>query len=155
MTASLFGDGQHQSFVDMINDNKLAVVGVATGAFLGILEEFDQPYEILICVILVLMIIMIVGNDLRALAISLTSAESPEWRKSLTSYVDFPTAVIIMFTTQYATSLVRSEWDKVGYPKSDTIVVGTYLILMFVGFLVFFTSKPHSDEEESSGRDKE
>ena len=153
MTVSLFGNGEHQTFSDLILENKLAVVGVVTGSFLGILEEFDQPYEILICVLLVLMIILVVGSDIRALALSLTSPKSVEWRKSLTSYVDFLKAAIIMFTTQHATSLVRSEWNKVGYSKGDTIIVGIFLILMFVGFLVFFTSKPRHGEEDVSSED--
>ena len=60
MAVSLFGTGEHESFSDLILDNKLAVVGVVTGSYLGILKEFDQPYEILICVLLVLMILLIV-----------------------------------------------------------------------------------------------
>lgn len=148
MSASFFGNGENETFSDLILENKLAVVGVVTGAFLGILEEFDQPYEILVCVLLVLMIILMIGNDLRAWIIHLTSPKSLGWRKSLTSYVDFLKAGIVMFTTQYATSLVRSEWKKVGYSKSDTIVVGLFLILMFIGFLVFFTSKPEPGEED-------
>jgi hypothetical protein len=148
MTASLFGNGEHETFSDLILDNKLAVVGVVTGSFLGILEEFDQPYEILICVLLVLMILLMVGSDIRALAVAMTDPKSKGWRKSLVSYVDFLKAGVIMFATQYAVSLVTSEWTKVGYSKSDTIVVGIFLILMFVGFLVFFTNKSTEEEED-------
>lgn len=147
MSASLFGNGEHETFSDLILENKLAVVGVVTGSFLGILAEFDQPYEILICVLLVLMILLVIGNDVRRLAMALTSPKSRGWRKTLMSYVDFLKAAIIMFTTQYATSLVSSEWEKVGYSKGDTIIVGVFLILMFVGFLVFFTNKPLEVDE--------
>ncbi|MHA1679816.1 MAG: hypothetical protein ACTSUE_02335 [Promethearchaeota archaeon] len=144
----MFGNGEHETFSDLILENKLAVMGVGTGAFLGILEAFDQPYEILICVLLVLMILLAIGSDVRELALRMTSPKSRGWRMSLMSYVDFLKAGIIMFTTQYATSLISSEWNKVGYSKSDTIIVGIFLILMFVGFLVFFTSNPTEGEED-------
>ncbi len=141
-SASLLGNGSPSSLSNLVLQNRGAIIAIVTGSFLGILLEFDQPYEILICVLLVLMILMSVGGALRDMAISMTSPKSVVWRKALLSYVDFLSVAVIMFTTQYATNLIQTEWEKVGYTKRDTLIVGLFLILMFIGFLVFFTAKP-------------
>lgn len=150
MSASFFGTGSQESFSDLILANKLAIVGVPTGAALGILQQIDQPYEILICVLLVLMLFMVIGNDIRTLAIALTDPRNKGWRKSVSSYVDYLRAAVIMFTTQYFVSLITSEWERVGYSRWDTIIVGIFLILMFIGFLVFYTISPFEEEEEAT-----
>ena len=137
----------------LILENKLAIVGVPTGALLSILQNYDQPYEILICVLLVLMIFMVIGSDIRSLAIALTDPKSKGWRKSVSSYVDYMKAAVVMFATQYFVSLVTSEWERVGYSLRDTIIVGLFLILMFIGFLVFYTISPFEEEETSSVQD--
>lgn len=142
MSESLFGSGRDESFSSLILENKLAVVGVVTGSLLEILDGFDQPYEILICVLIVLIILMIVKTDLNHLVTTFTKNESEVWRIALVSYIDFIKAAIVMFTVQYITRLVTAEWKRVGYSKSDTIVVSVFFVFMFIGFLVFFTNKP-------------
>lgn len=143
-----FSDGTPAGFVSIVLESRSALLSIVVQPIQRFLAVFDQPVEILLGVILLLVLFMTISNELRQLAMAISDNKSLGWRKAMLSYLGFLSIAVMMFTTQYVTSLVESEWSKAGLGQTDTIVVGVFSVLMFIWFLVFVTSGPRLQEEE-------
>jgi hypothetical protein len=146
---SLFGDGHQSTLSELILENKGVLISIVTGKFLNILITYDQPFEMFFAVILIVTIWFLISKQIRMIAIMISRNAGSEdiWKKTLVSYIDLISVVIITFFTHYASSVAEKEWEKVGFSRTDTIVVGTFLIIMFIGILVFIMSKPNVSQK--------
>jgi uncharacterized membrane protein len=140
MSSSLFGDGRPMTISQMVEKNDGVILSIIVGAFLGILKQIQQPYEILLCVLLALLISIILMRVIRRYADQSMDA-GLGWRISMLSYIDYYQLAIIMFTTEYVTSVATSEWEKVSYGTTDTVIVGLVGIILAIGFLVLITDR--------------
>lgn len=146
---SLFGDSEPSSISSLIADNKGVIVSIVTGSFIDILFDFDQPYEIFLAIVISMFIWYLLSKGARTLAVLMSmQAEGYGWQTAMVSYVDFISLVMIMFFSQYLTSLAKTEWKKAGFGKTDTIFVGIFFILYAINILVLLTHYPKVEKAE-------
>jgi hypothetical protein len=147
--SSIFGDSSPSSISSLVADNKGVIISIVTGSFLEILFEFDQPYEIFLAVVIAMFIWYLLSKGARTAAVILSgSSEGHGWQTAMVSYVDFISLVMIMFFSQYVTSVAKTEWKKAGFGKLDTIFVGIFFISYAINFLVLITRHPSVDKAE-------
>lgn len=142
-----FSDATPTGLVSVIIESKSALLSVVVRPMQNYLSTFNQPVEILFGVILLLVLFMTVANELRQVAMVMSSKGASGWRNALLSYIGFLSIAIVMFTTQYVTMLMESEWKKAGFGRTDTIIVGIFTVLMFIWILVFVTSGTKDEEK--------
>ncbi len=140
MSGSLFGSGEPTTIPQLVEKNGGVIMSIITGSFLGILNQIQQPYQILLCVLLALLISIIIIRIVRRYADKNVDA-GLGWKISMLSYIDYYQVGIITFTTQYITSVAESEWAKVSYGTTDTVIVGLVGLIIAIGFLVLITQR--------------
>jgi hypothetical protein len=147
--SSLFGNSQPQSLSQIVSDNKSIIISIISGAFLNVLQDFDQPYEVFMGVLLSMLIWYTMSEGARNFAILLSRNKgSKEWRSVMVSFVDLTSVVMVMFFSQYITSIATTEWKKAGFGRWDTIFVGIFFISYAIGFLVIITTETNVQKAE-------
>jgi hypothetical protein len=147
--SSLFGNRQPKSISQIINDNKGVIISFLSGALLSVLSAFDQPYEIFLGVLLAMLIWYTVSEGARNAAIILSRQKGSEaWRTALVSFVDLTSVLMVMFFSQYLTSVATTEWEKAGFGKWDTVFVGIFFISYAISFLVIISAEANVQKVE-------
>jgi hypothetical protein len=147
--SSLFGNSQPKSIAQIVENNKGVIISVFSGALTNVLTSFDQPYEIFLGVILSMFIWYTMSQGARNAAILLSRNKGSEsWRTALVSYLDLISIVMVLFFSQYVTSIATKEWEKAGFGQWDTDFVGIFFISYAISFLVVITSHANVQKVE-------
>ena len=154
--SSLFGNSRPKSLSELVASNKGVIVSFFSGAFLKVLNAFDQPYEIFLGVVLSMLIWYTISQGARNAAILISGQPGARgWQTALVSFVDLLSIVMIMFFSQYVTGIATSEWEKAGFGKVDTIFVAIFFICYALSFLVLITMEVDVQKAEDYAKDQE